>query len=114
MLACLIPCVCVLLLLGGGEARISPSQLIGALMTARKPPAHHSLQSLEQERTLESWNIGSKQNPVISATPILQGDVKAGQVQLLPPSIMGMIDFPRKKKWISGQGEEAQRIVNNK
>lgn len=83
--ACLIPFVCVLLLLGGGEDRISPSQLREGLMTARKPPVHHRLQSPEQERTLESWNICFKQNPIIEATPFLQGDVKAGQVQLLPP-----------------------------
>ena len=67
------------------------------LVTARKPPARCGVQSLKQEGTLESEY--SIQTETLSPKPHHSAlEKKARQVRLLPPPIMGMIDFHRERK----------------
>lgn len=113
--ACLLDtlCVCVLLL-GGGEDRISHSQ--PGRGSARKPSPSVKVCSLESReklsstrKTRESWNAGSKRKTTghFICTPPM-GERMPRQVQFLPlpRDHHGKYCFSmEKERWGRGRGE---------
>lgn len=97
------PCVCVcvcMLLLGGGEDRLSHSQLGGGVMALPgNLPLSHSPQTKEQgkaspmRKTIESWNVGNKQNHRSVSLHPSSGEAKA-QTGSGPELNMETVVFP--------------------